>query len=153
MSEGRNDGINGGKTNMMNVKSTVIAVIGVGLFSVPAFAQGQGNDKMGGMMKGHRHHAWMEEMHQKMEAEMKAEDAELDKLVSEMNTATGEKKVDAIAAVVNKLVEQRKTMHQKMETMTEKMGARRRKWMEEKGTTSPSPSPSAKPSASPAVKS
>jgi uncharacterized coiled-coil protein SlyX len=135
---------------MMNIKSTVIAVMAVGLFSLPAFAQGQENEKMGGMMKGH-HHAWMQEMHQKMEAEMKAEDAELDKLVSEMNTATGEKKVDAIAAVVNKLVEQRKAMHQKMETMTEKMGAKRRKWMEEKGTTSPSPS--TKPSASPGTKS
>jgi uncharacterized coiled-coil protein SlyX len=133
---------------MTKMKSIVIAAIGMGLFSVPAFAQSQENQKKG-EWKGH--HGWMAEMHQKMEAEMKTEDAELDKLVSEMNTATGEKKVDAIAAVVNKLVEQRKSMHEKMETMTEKMGAKHRKWMEEKGTAAPAPS--AKPTISPAAKS
>lgn len=58
-----------------------------------------------------------EQMQQKMEAEMKAQDAELDKLVADMNAATGDKKVDAIAAVVSKMVEQRKTMHEKMAGM------------------------------------
>ena len=59
----------------------------------------------------------MSEMHQKMEGEMKAQDAELDKLVSEMKTATGEKKADAMAAVLSKIVEQRKTTHGKMAGM------------------------------------
>ena len=59
----------------------------------------------------------MMEMHQKMEAEMKAQDAELDKLVAAMSTATGEKKADAVAAVVAKLVEQRKAMHSQMSGM------------------------------------
>ena len=54
------------------------------------------------------------EMNQKMEAEMKAQDAELDKLVSEMKTATGEKKADAMAALLSKIVEQRKAMHEQM---------------------------------------
>ena len=71
--------------------------------------------KMGDMMK--EHPAKMSEMHQKMEAEMKAQDAELDKLVSEMKTATGEKKADAMAAVLSKIVEQRKTTHGKMAGM------------------------------------
>ena len=61
--------------------------------------------------------AKMSEMHQKMEAEMKAQDAELDKLVSEMNTATGDKKADAMAALLGKIVGQRKTMHEKMAGM------------------------------------
>ena len=50
-----------------------------------------------------------------MMQEMQArQDAEIDKLLAEMNAATGEKKVEALAAVVNKLVEQRKAMHAKI---------------------------------------
>ena len=59
----------------------------------------------------------MMEMHQKMEAEMKAQEVELDKLVAAMSAATGEKKADAVAAVVAKLVEQRKAMHSQMSGM------------------------------------
>jgi hypothetical protein len=43
--------------------------------------------------------------------------AELDKLVADMNSAPPDKKVDAIAAVVTKLVEQRKAMHERMQKM------------------------------------
>ena len=69
------------------------------------------------------HPAKMSPMHQKMEAEMKAQDADLDKLVSEMNMATGEKKADAMAAVLSKMVEQRKTMHNEMAGMHTDMNA------------------------------
>jgi hypothetical protein len=138
---------------MTNMKSIVITAIGLGLFSVPVFAQGEEKQETGGMMKGHHHHAMMEEMHQKWEAQMKAEDAELDKLVQQMNAATGEKKVDAMAAVLNKMIEQRKAMHEKMDNMREKMGkmhenmgARHRKWMEKKEMTSPAPGTKASPS-------
>jgi hypothetical protein len=44
----------------------------------------------------------------------KAQDAEIDKLLATMNQATGEKRINAIVAVINKLVEQRKTMHAEM---------------------------------------
>jgi hypothetical protein len=54
------------------------------------------------------------EMNQKMEAEVKAQDAEIDKLVTEMNSATGDKKMDAMAALLSKIVEQRKAMHEEM---------------------------------------
>jgi len=53
-------------------------------------------------------------MHSKMMEMQKTQDAEIDKLLAEMNAATGEKRVDAIVAVINKLVEQRKTMHAEM---------------------------------------
>ncbi len=89
-------------------------------------------EEHGGMMKGD--HAQMAEMHQKMEAEMKAQDAELDKLVAAMNSATGEKKVDAIAAVVSKLVEQHKAMHEKMQG-----GMMKHDMMKGKAESSPSP--------------
>jgi hypothetical protein len=47
----------------------------------------------------------------------KDQDAELDKLVAEMNSASADKKLDAIAAVLTKLVEQRKAMHEQMRKM------------------------------------
>jgi hypothetical protein len=43
---------------------------------------------------------------------------DLDKLVADMNSATSDKKVDAIAAVVAKLAEEFKTAQQKTETKT-----------------------------------
>lgn len=52
-----------------------------------------------------------------MMSNWKDQDAELDKLVAEMNSAPSDKKVDAIAAVVTKLVEQRKAMHEGMQKM------------------------------------
>jgi cell division protein FtsL len=59
-------------------------------------------------------HREMMPMHAKMMEEQKVQDAEIEKLQAEMNAATGEKRVDAIVAVINKLVEQRKAMHEKM---------------------------------------
>jgi hypothetical protein len=53
----------------------------------------------------------------KMMSNWKDEDVELDKLVVEMNSAPADKKPDAIAAVLTKLVEQRKAMHEHMQKM------------------------------------
>jgi predicted XRE-type DNA-binding protein len=53
-------------------------------------------------------------IHAKMMEKQKAQDAEIDKLLAMMNSATGEQRIDAIVAVINKLVEQRKTMHAEM---------------------------------------
>jgi hypothetical protein len=52
-----------------------------------------------------------------MMSNWKEQDAELDKLVAAMNSAPSDKKVDAIAAVVAKLVEQREAMHEAMQKM------------------------------------
>jgi hypothetical protein len=52
-----------------------------------------------------------------MMSNSKDQDAELDKLVAEMNSASADKKLDAIAAVLTKLVEQRKAMHDQMQKM------------------------------------
>ena len=52
-----------------------------------------------------------------MMSKWKEQEAELDKLVADMNSAASDKKVDAIAAVVTKLVEQRKAMHEGMQKM------------------------------------
>ncbi len=93
---------------------------------------------MGGMMKGDP--AKMAEMHQKMEAEMNAQNAELDKLVAAMNSATAEKKVEAVAAVVSKLVEQRKMRDEKMAEMHKNMQGGMGGMMKGKGESAPSPS-------------
>src|SRR6516165_7589458 len=53
---------------------------------------------------------------------MKDQDAELDKLVADMNSAPSDKKADAVAAVVTKLVEQHKAMHERMQKMMAERG-------------------------------
>lgn len=67
----------------------------------------------------------MMRMHEQMMAEMKAADARLDALVTEMNAATGNAKVAAIASLVNELAAQHKAMHERMGRMHQQtMGGR-----------------------------
>jgi hypothetical protein len=56
-------------------------------------------------------------MQQKMMSDMKAMDATLDALVTKMNAAKGDAKVDAIAELVTAVVRQRATMHDGMMQM------------------------------------
>lgn len=59
--------------------------------------------------------------HEQMMSRIKAADAELEKLVARMNAAEGNEKVDAIAAVVNAMVEQRRSLRAQMMRMHEHM--------------------------------
>jgi hypothetical protein len=59
--------------------------------------------------------------HKEMMAKMEAMDARLDELVKKMNAAKGSKKADAVAAVVNELVAQRKQMREHMMAMQPEM--------------------------------
>ena len=63
----------------------------------------------------------MKKEKQKMQAEMKAQDAELTNAIAAMNSATQDKKLDLMAGVVTQLVEQRTAMHVKTAKMQEKM--------------------------------
>ena len=54
---------------------------------------------------------------EQMISNWKDQDAELDKLVAEMTSAPADKKLDAVAAVLSKLVEKRKAMHEQMQKM------------------------------------
>jgi hypothetical protein len=63
----------------------------------------------------------MMKMHDQMMAEMKAGDAKLDALVKNMNTASGDAKVTAVAAVVSELVRQHQAMHDRMGQMHQHM--------------------------------
>jgi hypothetical protein len=56
-----------------------------------------------------------------MMADIKAADLKLEELVKDMNAATGEAKIAAIAQVVNELVRQQKTMHEHVATMNQQM--------------------------------
>ena len=55
--------------------------------------------------------------HEKMMADMKAMDTRLDEKVAAMNAAKGDQKVEAMAAVINELVSQRKEMKANMGPM------------------------------------
>jgi hypothetical protein len=69
-----------------------------------------------------------------MMSNWKEQDAELDKLLAEMNSASADKKLDAVAGVETRLVEQRKGMHEHMEKMmSEGMGVCRMMMGKEKG--------------------
>jgi dipeptidase len=68
-----------------------------------------------------KEHEAKAEMQKKMEAKMKAAEAELNALLEQVNSTTGEKKVEAMAALLNKMLQERKAMHEKMAAMHEKM--------------------------------
>jgi hypothetical protein len=52
-----------------------------------------------------------------MMTDMKAMDARLDEKLAALNAAQGEARVDAMVGLLNELVSQRKTMHEKMSGM------------------------------------
>jgi len=64
---------------------------------------------------GRMKHGSARPMHSGMRAQMHAHDARLDELVAAMNGAEGEAKIEAIAAVLNELVAQRRTRRAHME--------------------------------------
>jgi len=63
------------------------------------------------------HSKQMMERCQGMMADMKTQDAELAKLVAEMNSAPKESKVDLMAAIITKMAEQRTAMNAQMADM------------------------------------
>ncbi len=63
----------------------------------------------------------MSQQHEKLIAEMKAQDAELATQVAQMNSAPDDKKLNLLAAIVTRMTEQRATMNEKMATMQDNM--------------------------------
>lgn len=80
----------------------------------------QTNGTTGETNQPSRHERW-KAMHQQMAAEIKAQDAELEQLVTQMNNAPEAQKADAVAAVVTKLVEDRLALHQQLENLHQHM--------------------------------
>ena len=75
------------------------------------------------MMQGDmkEHCQAMKEQKEQMKAEMKAQDDELAAQVARMNSAPTDKKLDLLAAVVTKMVEQRTARNARMEAMQSDM--------------------------------
>ena len=63
----------------------------------------------------------MMKMHEQMMADMKAGNAKLEELVTHMNAAKGEAKIDATAAAVTELVRQHTAMTDRMAQMSQHM--------------------------------
>ncbi|MEO6752224.1 MAG: heavy metal-binding domain-containing protein [Chthoniobacteraceae bacterium] len=63
----------------------------------------------------------MEAKMKAMEARKKAEAEEFDKLISEMNASIGDRKTEAMAAVINKMAQKQKEMSAKCDTMMKGM--------------------------------
>jgi len=89
---------------------------------------GHGEGMHGEGMHGNGHHAGMERWHgmmeqrQKMMAEMKAQDAELARLVEQMNQAPQDRKQDVMAEILTRMVQQRATIYRHLEKMQRQMG-------------------------------
>ena len=100
------------------MKNTLIIAVAVGLALQGTSLVAQDHSKMPGMDK--QKHREMMPMHHKMMEEQKAQDTEIDKLAATMNSASGEQRIAAIIAVLNKLIEQRKVMHAEMASHLDK---------------------------------
>jgi len=94
------------------IRSTLLCLAGSLLVATGVAAQQPG-------AQGDTTRAMRREM---MMQQVQAADARLDKLVSEMNRATGSKKVEAMAAVINEMVAQRRQMRAHMMQMMESRG-------------------------------
>jgi hypothetical protein len=85
------------------------------------------------------------EWHQKAVEKFKVQNEELDHLVAAMNSAKGPAKVDAMAAVINKAMEQRKAWLADMEAHQKKMMEWLKSHPAQSGGTGALPSPTVKP--------
>ncbi len=117
------------------LRKVLVPLVVVLLFSgLTLFAQQQApvskdeNSSSGGMMGMHQHQMMAQTQNMpadcqkamEMRHQMMSKHAEMDKklegLIAKMNAAKGNEKVDAMAAVINELVAQRKSMQQMMMT-------------------------------------
>ena len=84
----------------------------------------QATEPMRGSMMDGPKTEWQQGMMQRNQAlmaEMKTQDDELTDLVAKMNKASKDKKVDLLAGIVTRIVEQRATMNQRMMKMQGEM--------------------------------
>jgi hypothetical protein len=94
-----------------------------GVLNVPTGVAAQAPSPQGSQSRGQAPSNMqdMMKMHEQMMADMKAADSRLDALVKDMNAASGEAKVNAVATVVTELVRQQKSMHDRMGQMHQQM--------------------------------
>lgn len=103
--------------NLLIASSVTLALAMAVWFPVRSRSAGPAGEKMMTEGKMMEHCKMMQEHHQKMMTEMKAQDAALTEQVAKMNGAPDDKKVGLMAAVVTTLAEQRTGMNARMEKM------------------------------------
>ena len=96
---------------------SAVAISGSALGQTSAHKRAASSKMMMGEQDMMKHCQAMAGQHEKLMADMDAMDAELNKGVAAMNAATGAAKVEAVAAVINQLASQRKTMRSNMAQM------------------------------------
>lgn len=89
----------------------LVLFLSVGFFAFADQDKGEMHEK--GDMHGEGCKGMMEG-HEKMMGDMKSMDAKLDEMVAAMNSASGDKKVEAMGALVSEMVSQRKKMQSMM---------------------------------------
>ena len=111
------------KSHMKSIVRFGFALVAALAIWIPIQAESVTPPESKMMMKGEKmeNHQGMMQQHQAMMAEMKAQDAELAAKVTEMNSAPADKKLDLMAAIVTRLVEQRTSMAARMGTMQGEM--------------------------------
>jgi hypothetical protein len=95
---------------MMKYVQLVATVMAIALASAPAVAQQPGGKRPEPARAG-------QGMMMEQVMRLDSLDARLDSLVGQMHTATGNRKVAAMAAVIDELASQQKAMHQHMRQM------------------------------------
>lgn len=93
------------------MKKLLMLIIGLVLVGLPVhmLAQPAATPAPPAVPEGEPDLAW-KARHDKMVAEMQAMDARLHEKLAAMNAVTGDQKIEAMAAVINELVAQRKAM-------------------------------------------
>jgi hypothetical protein len=111
---------------MLRTSRRFVVVLGIAVLStlpssLPLHAQSTGSSPKGqvseadAQMKGMQ--GKMQGMRAKMMADMKAQDGRIAALLAQMNSATGAGKTDAIAQLLNAMVQQNKSMRDHMDAM------------------------------------
>ncbi len=112
-----------------------VAIVAVCAAATLAGAESHEEGEAGPMRRQMRmHHGPREPLHGEMREKMRAHDARLDELVDAMNAAKGEAKIDAMAAVLNELVAQRRTRRDHMEERWKRQQGRKGRMSSEPDT-------------------
>lgn len=101
---------------ILYVVLTLLAITAVAVYAQQPKTTPAGHEHHA-MAAGGEHHCNMMSASKEMSDKASAMDAKLQSLVSSMNSASGDAKVEAMSAVINELVEQRTQMRNDMMSM------------------------------------
>lgn len=123
----------------------LVGMLVVGALSVGTVAQVQAESGLPGLEKikerWEKRFSDRENLRDKIMSDLKQQDTELEKVQHDLKSATGEKKIDALAAAVNALIDQRmetnKRMLEHLEKASDKSGTESGSALDKSKSTSP----------------